>query len=94
MQIGTRWKVGAEPPSRLPDSVKDAVAATEAEVADLDTERWRWTLTWLENRPVVELDPGPEPVEGATGSGHATTIRLGHDGRVTVSRDDEPSDED
>ena len=77
MQIGTRWKVGAEPPSRLPDSMREAIAATEAEVQHLDTERWRWTLTWLENRPVVELDDG-------------TTIRLGHDGRVTVASDEEP----
>ncbi len=76
MQIGTRWKVGAEPPSRLPDSVKDAIAATEAEVQHLDTERWRWTLTWLENRPVVDLDDG-------------TVIRLGHDGSVTVTRDED-----
>ena len=75
MLIGTRWKVGAEPPARLPDSVKDAIAATEAEVAHLDTERWRWTLTWLENRPVVELDDG-------------TTIRVGMDGTVTVTRDE------
>jgi hypothetical protein len=75
MQIGTRWKVGAEPPSRLPDSVKEAIARTDAEVADLDTEKWRWTLTWLENRPVVELNDG-------------TTIRLGPDGSVNVTRDD------
>jgi hypothetical protein len=75
MQIGTRWKVGAEPPSRLPDSVKQAIAATEAEVQHLDTDKWRWTLTWLENRPVVELNDG-------------TTIRLGSDGSVTVTRED------
>ena len=82
MQIGTRWKVGAEPPSRLPGPVKEAIATTEAEVAHLDTERWRWTLTWLENRPVVELNPSP-------GSGQAgTTIRLNHDGTVTVTNDD------
>ena len=81
MQIGTRWKVGAEPPSRLPDSVKEAIAATEAEVQHLDTEKWRWTLTWLENRPVVELSP-------STGSWQATTIRLGHDGRVSVTPED------
>jgi len=81
MQIGTRWKVGAEPPSRLPDSVKAAIARTESEVEDLDTERWRWTLTWLENRPVVELNDG-------------TTIRMGPDGSVTVTRDDEEPDED
>ena len=31
---------------------------SEAEVADLDTAAWRWTLTWLEGRPIVELDDG------------------------------------
>jgi hypothetical protein len=81
MQIGTRWKVGAEPPARLPDSVKEAIARTEAGVEHLDTARWRWTLTWLENRPVVELDDG-------------TTIRVGHDGTVTVTREEDPSDEE
>ena len=81
MQIGTRWKVGAEPPSRLPDAVKEAIARTESEVRHLDTERWRWTLTWLENRPVVELDDG-------------ATIRMGQDGTVTVTRGDEPPAED
>ena len=35
-----------------------AIAEVEAEVADLDTSAWRWTLTWLEGRPVVELDDG------------------------------------
>ena len=32
---------------------------------------WRWTLTWLEGRPVVELDDG-------------TTIRVAPDGTVGV----------
>ena len=81
MQIGTRWKVGAEPPARLPDSVKQEIARTEAEVSHLDTDRWRWTLTWLENRPVVELDDG-------------TTIRVGHDGSVSVTREDDVPDEE
>jgi hypothetical protein len=35
-----------------------AVAEVEAELADADTATWRWTLTWLEGRPVVELDDG------------------------------------
>jgi len=35
-----------------------AVAAVEIELAGLDTTGWRWTLTWLEGRPVVELDDG------------------------------------
>jgi hypothetical protein len=75
MQIGTRWRVGDAPPARLPDAVKEAIARTEAEVVELDTARWRWTLTWLENRPVVELNDG-------------TTIRVGHDGSVSVTRDE------
>ena len=35
-----------------------AVADVERELAGLDTDAWRWTLTWLEGRPVVELDDG------------------------------------
>jgi hypothetical protein len=27
-------------------------------VAGIDTAAWRWTLTWLEGRPIVELDDG------------------------------------
>lgn len=58
MQLGTRWQIGAEPPSRLPDSVVAAIATVEIELAGIDTTGWRWTLTWLEGRPVVELDDG------------------------------------
>ncbi len=58
MQLGTRWSVGDEPPARLSDEVRAAVAATEAELVGIDTTGWRWTLTWLEGRPVVELDDG------------------------------------
>ena len=71
MQLGTRWEIGAEPPSRLPDAVVAAIAAVEIELAALDTTGWRWTLTWLEGRPVVELDDG-------------TTIRIDHEGAVIV----------
>ncbi len=69
MQLGTRWSVGEEPPARLSDAVRAAVRAVEAEVQSFDTSTWRWTLTWLEGRPVVELDDG-------------TVIRVGHDGTV------------
>ncbi|MHA6667828.1 hypothetical protein ACX3O0_03055 [Homoserinimonas sp. A447] len=75
MQLGTRWKVGDEPPA-LPVSVVQAVRQVEADLAGVDTNQWRWTLTWLEGRPVVELDDG-------------TTIRVGGDGTVLVS---EPED--
>ena len=58
MQLGTRWTVGGEPPARLPDAVVAAVREVETELGDVDTSAWRWTLTWLEGRPVVELDDG------------------------------------
>ena len=71
MQLGTRWSVGEEPPAALPEPFVRAVLRVEAELeADgVDAVGWRWTLTWLEGRPVVELDDGTRIVaapEGAT----------------------------
>lgn len=71
MQLGTRWSVGDEPPARLNDDVRAAVRAVEAELQSFDTSAWRWTLTWLEGRPVVELDDG-------------TSIRVAADGTVMI----------
>ncbi len=46
-----------------------AIAAVEIDLAGVDTTGWRWTLTWLEGRPVVELDDGTtlrlDPATGA-----------------------------
>lgn len=75
MQLGTRWNVGVEPPSALPAPVANAVREVETELDGVDTSTWRWTLTWLEGRPVVELDDG-------------TTIRVSGDGTVSVSEPD------
>ncbi|MDH6237401.1 hypothetical protein [Cryobacterium sp. CG_9.6] len=60
MQLGTRWALGAPLPSRLPEVVEIAVQAVEGDLAGLDTDTssWRWTLTWLEGKPVIELDDG------------------------------------
>jgi hypothetical protein len=69
MQLGTRWTVGGEPPARLSEDVVAAIRGVEAGLGDRPD--WRWTLTWLEGRPVVELDDG-------------TTIRVAPDGRVGV----------
>jgi hypothetical protein len=71
MQLGTRWSVGDEPPARLSSEVREAVRTVEADVEGIDTSQWRWTLTWLEGRPVVELDDG-------------TVIRHGADGVVRI----------
>jgi hypothetical protein len=60
MQLGTRWSVGGATPDRLPSAVVEAVARVEQELAaqSVDASTWRWTLTWLERKPVVELDDG------------------------------------
>ena len=68
MQLGTRWSVGGEPPARIPEVMVAAVREVESELAEVDTSAWRWTLTWLEGRPIVELDDGTtlrvDPVSG------------------------------
>jgi len=71
MQLGTRWSVGEAVPDRLDTAMRDAIAGVEADIAHLDTSAWRWTLTWLESRPVAELDDG-------------TIVRQDADGDVTV----------
>ncbi|MGN6743046.1 MAG: hypothetical protein ACTHJL_07080 [Amnibacterium sp.] len=60
MQLGTRWRVGAPPPASLPDPVRAAVGTVEEELAAAgqDTAGWGWTLTYLEGRPIVDLDDG------------------------------------
>ena len=67
--------MGGEPPARLPDAVVAAIRSVEraldkgaaSPVAGegppaFDVSR-RWTLTWLEGRPLVELDPAPDSDE-------------------------------
>jgi len=56
MQLGTRWSVGAPPPGRLPAPLLERIAEVESGLP-ADTSL-RWTLTWLEGRPLVELDDG------------------------------------
>ncbi|KRC50923.1 hypothetical protein ASE16_08175 [Leifsonia sp. Root227] len=60
MQLGTRWSVGDDAPSTLPEVVAYAISTVEEELVatDVATDGWKWTLTWLEGNPVVELDDG------------------------------------
>ena len=73
MQLGTRWTSGDEPPSSVPPAVVAAIRSVDATFGS-SGPRPRWTLTWLEGLPVVELDDG-------------TTIRLDGDD-VLVTRED------
>lgn len=85
MQLGTRWNVGDTPPAGLPDVVVAAVRTAEDELRaeDVDSRGWRWTLTWLERRPIIELDDGTIITYNAVAD--TATIRL---------QDDEPRDDD
>ena len=73
MQLGTRWQVNTAIPKNLDAFVTEAVVQVEKELAalDQDTDSWFWTLTYLENRPVVQLDDG-------------TTIRVLHNGQISI----------
>jgi len=83
MQLGTRWSVGGAAPDRLPATVVEAVAGVERDLADqgVDASTWRWTLTWLEGKPVVELDDG-------------TSVTLDAAGRAQVTDPDDAPEED
>ncbi|GGL78391.1 hypothetical protein LQK89_05180 [Curtobacterium sp. C1] len=83
MQLGTRWNVGGQPPERLPEAMVVAVRGVEDELAaaSVDASSWRWTLTFLEGKPIVELDDG-------------TSIRLDPDGHAQVTDPDDAPEED
>jgi hypothetical protein len=78
MQLGTRWTAGAEPPASVPQSLRAEITAVEAAFADGQNggPAPRWTLTWLEGRPIAELDTG-------------VIVTLDGDGEAVVRHDDE-----
>lgn len=57
MQLGGRFSVG-QAPATLPEALREKIAELEATLSDEQASTLRWTLTWLEGRPVVELDDG------------------------------------
>jgi hypothetical protein len=73
MQLGTRWPFGAEPPASVPAGLRGRIAAAEATHGDGTGQTW--TLTWLEGRPIAELDDGTV-VREAGADGHGAD---GHD---------------
>lgn len=76
MQLGTRWDAGGSPPPRLDAAFTDLIA--EVELALPSLVGLRWTLTWLEGRPVAELDDGSV----------VHVVRVGHDGVPVVTIED------
>lgn len=62
MQLGTRWAAGSDAPASVPDVLRPAIADVEARGVT-----GMWTLTWLEGRPIAELDAGWEVLVTASG---------------------------
>lgn len=58
MQLGTRFSVGSPVPGSLPAPVTEALVVVESGLSEADGQMLRWTLTWLEGNPVLELDDG------------------------------------
>ena len=60
MQLGTRWTSGDEPPAAVPDALRRGVKSVDATIPvdQFGQPRPRWTLTWLEGKPIAELDTG------------------------------------
>ncbi|MFJ5143522.1 hypothetical protein [Curtobacterium sp. P97] len=75
--------MGGQPPERLPEAMVVAARGVEEELAaaSVDASTWRWTLTYLEGKPIVELDDG-------------TSIHLDPAGRAQVTNPDDAPEED
>lgn len=77
MQLGTRWAAGSEPPASVPAALRPAIVDAETRsvaggtlslyTGALNLLRGTWTLTWLEGRPIAELDTGWEVSRTASG---------------------------
>ncbi|RKS84924.1 hypothetical protein DEU37_2986 [Microbacterium sp. AG790] len=78
MQLGTRWTSGDEPPTAVPVVLRAQIHAVDRALPgdDLGQPRPRWTLTFLEGRPIAELDTG-------------VIVEVAASGEVTVRHDDE-----
>lgn len=62
MQLGTRWAAGSDAPASVPAALLPAIAEVEGRGVT-----GMWTLTWLEGRPIAELDAGWEVLLAASG---------------------------
>lgn len=78
MQLGTRWTSGDSIPSAVPAVLHAQIGEVDRALPGdlLGQPRPRWTLTFLEGRPLAELDTG-------------ILVELRADGSVTVRHDSE-----
>ena len=69
MRLGTRWSFGDEPPASVPAELRPLIAAAESRATGGAGRHW--TLTWLEGRPIAELDDGTIVTTGPVDTGAA-----------------------
>lgn len=68
MQLGTRWAAGSDAPASVPAALLPAIAEVEDRLSSPpEPATGHWTLTWLEGRPIAELDAGWEVLLTASG---------------------------
>ncbi|GGH38897.1 hypothetical protein [Microbacterium album] len=82
MQLGTRWTAGSQPPASVPAELRETIAQVEHHLTSSAVQGGAmpgWTLTWLEGRPIAELDTG-------------VTVSLGPDGKAVVGHIDGMND--
>ncbi|MFE1644989.1 hypothetical protein ACFM35_05360 [Microbacterium sp. P01] len=78
MRLGTRWTAGDEPPAAVPAPLRAQILAVEAASPPdaLGQAAPRWTLTFLEGRPVAESETGVIVTLDADGN---AVVRHDHD---------------
>lgn len=91
IQLGTRWGFGTTPPPRLAGPVADEIVRVEQSLRTSATDPEAldgrvWTLTWLEGRPIAELD-----LDGDDGD--PVVVALGIDGTVSTPSAENGPDE-
>jgi len=77
MQLGTRWTSGDEPPRAVPEALAAGIRSVDASISD--DPRPRWTLTWLEGKPIADLDTG-------------VTVTLGADGNAVIAYEEDDAE--
>jgi hypothetical protein len=67
MMLGSRFGVGGELPRGISAELEAQLRGVEESLSEEERSSLRWTLTWLEGRPVLTLDNGVQL--GNTGYG-------------------------
>jgi len=69
MRLGTRWASGDAIPAAVPAALHEQIRLVDAAIPGdaLGQPRPYWTLTFLEGRPIAELDTGVIVEQDAAG---------------------------